>query len=57
MKKVIIIAFTVIATSLAVFAGVNSQELTGKEESCNKTECCPTDLPTKTCCKKSTCKL
>ncbi|MBN8642826.1 MAG: hypothetical protein J0L86_13525 [Flavobacteriales bacterium] len=52
MKKGVIIAFVALATSLAVFAGVNNTKANekAKTECCDKTDCCLNGTETEVCC-------
>jgi hypothetical protein len=54
MKKGVIIAFVALATSLAVYAGIGNNKTTqkAKTECCDKSECCPYETDTETCCEK-----
>lgn len=50
MKKGLIIGFIALATTLAVYAGVENQN--AKSECCNKSICCPIGTEVEKCCDK-----
>ena len=55
MKKVAIIAFAALATSLAVYAGVGNNKTTkkAKTECCDISSCCPNGTTNDYCCDNS----